>query len=389
MDDFGGVSQGRGRRALGLIAIGLALALVGGIVYLRPFARPPQPAPATTTLTGHFIPPSDMQWPSPDEGWLVFNDGSNHIKLFHTRDAGRHWERNLLVPGMRAAGLTFFDPRNGVLRFWAEAGGASALRTKDGGRSWQPFPLPKLGAAVNGDVEFSDPQHAWLAAWAVPTPPAGVAAFDLYRTADGGRHWQRFPNGALNGLPQPPSGPPLFASAHDGWVQIASRLYGSPDGGDSWQLENLELPAPGSVSLFQATVSPGGWVTLTFQGSTPSGQVPQRVETWVAASSDGGLTWQGLVHTPETQNVGAGPNWQPPHFSDARNGWLVVGQVMYTTMDSGRTWNRKAMPAGAVCVDVTPVSARTAWCAAHYPKGVRLFRTTDGGRQWSGVDPPI
>jgi len=389
VDDVEGVSQGRGRRAAGLIAIGLALVLVGGIVYLRPFAQPAAPAPAATTLAGHFVVPSDMQWFSADEGWLVFSEGPNHSALFHTRDAGRHWQNNFTAPlgNANAVGLKFFDARRGVLRIWGDALGARALATKDGGRSWQPLHLPSLGGYyVN--VEFSDPEHAWVA-WVTQASPASVPTVDLYRTADGGQNWQKFPNGALNGLPQPASGSPLFASAQDGWVQVGSQLYASHDGGDSWQPESLELPPAGSVSLGQAIVSPGGLVTLTFEGS--SGQVPRGVEMWVAASSDGGRTWQPLVHTPETPspNAGAGPDWQPPHFSDARNGWLVVGQIMYTTADSGRTWNRKAMPAGAECADVTPVIASTAWCAAHYPLGVRLFRTVDGGRHWSGVAPPI
>ncbi len=42
-----------------------------------------------------------------------------------------------------------------------------------------------------------------------------------------------------------------------------------------------------------------------------------------------------------------------------------------------------------VCAGVTPVSPSTAWCAAHYAKGVRLFRTMEGGRPWGCVDPPI
>ncbi len=393
VDDFEGVSRGRSRRALGVIAIGLALALVGGVVYLRPFARAPAPAPAATPA-GHFNLPSDMQWVSADEGWLVYNDGLNHSTLFHTRDAGRHWQRDFLVSGGHAAGLRFFDSRRGVLPIYGEAGGVRVLQTEDGGRSWQPVPLPSLVSGYAG-VEFVDAQHAWLTQWATQASPAGAANFELYRTADVGQHWQRFPNAALNGLPGPPSRPPVFASAKDGWVQVGSQLYASPDGGDSWQPANLELPAGGGVLLVQAIVSPGGWAALILEGSSASGQVPHGVEIWVGASSDGGRTWQPAVHIPETPSPDAA-DWHPPHFSEARNGWLVVGPDMYTTADSGRTWNRRKMPAGAPCLDVTPVSASTAWCAGRTPAGaypngsqVHLYRTVDGGVDWSPVDPPI
>ncbi|MGI8562885.1 MAG: WD40/YVTN/BNR-like repeat-containing protein [Candidatus Dormibacter sp.] len=143
MDDFEGVSRGRTRRALGLIAIGLALALVGGIVYLRPFARAPAETPAPTP-GGHFNLPADMQWLSGAEGWLVYNDGQNQSTLFHTQDAGRHWQRNFLVSNGHAAGLRFFDSRRGVLPIYGEAGGVRVLQTEDGGRSWRPVPLPSL-----------------------------------------------------------------------------------------------------------------------------------------------------------------------------------------------------------------------------------------------------
>ncbi|MDQ6898271.1 MAG: YCF48-related protein [Candidatus Dormibacteraeota bacterium] len=397
MDDFESVSRGRGRRALGLIAIGLALALVGGIVYLRPFAKAPAQTPAPTPA-GHFNLPADMQWVSADEGWVVFNDGSNHSTLFHTRDAGRHWQRSLSVTDGHAAGFRFFDPGQGVLPIYGEAGGVRVLKTDDGGRSWQHVYLPNLMSGyVN--VEFSDAQHAWLTQWSTQASTAGVPTLDLYRTADGGQHWQAFPNGALNGLPGPPSVPLVFASALDGWVQVGSRLYASHDGGDSWRPESLELPAaaPGaSLYLAQAVVSPGGWAALTLYGPTPSGQVPPGVDIWVTASSDAGRTWQPPVHTPEKQSLDAGPDWYPPRFSDPRNGWLVVGAAIYTTVDSGGTWSRKAMPAGAPCQDVSSVSASTAWCAGRaasgaYPKAsqVRLFRTVDGARHWTAVDPPI
>jgi len=199
----------------------------------------------------------------------------------------------------------------------------------------------------------------------------------------------------LNGLPGPASRPPVFASAQDGWVQVGAQLYASHDGGDSWQVDSLELPAGGSVVLVQAVVSPGGWAALIFEGATPSGQVPHGVEIWVAASTGGGGMWQPSVQTPEIQSPDAA-NWYPPRFSDARHAWLTVGPDMYTTADSGRTWNRRNMPPGASCLDVTPVTASTAWCAGRTPAGaypngsqVHLYRTVDGGRYWSTVDPPI
>ncbi len=397
VEEFEGVSQGRSRRALGLIAISLALALVAGIIYLRPFARPASPAPLPTPVE-HFNLPSSMEWVSAGEGWLVFNDGNNHATLFHTRDAGRHWQANLLVSG-RAGRLTFFDAGRGVVTIRGDAAAVSVLQTTDGGRSWQLLHLPELTGRYLLDVPFSDPRHAWLAAPATQPYLAGATTFDLYRTDNGGEAWQRFPGGALKGLPAPPQGAPLFATSRDGWVLIDRQLYSSHDGGDSWQPETLDLSAAtpdSAVSLVQASLSPGGRVALTLEGFPPSGQVPRGVDIWVAASSDGGHTWQPPVHIPETQSPSGNPSQQPPEFTDAWNGWLAVGPAMYTTADSGRSWNRKAMPSGAPCVDVTPVTAGTAWCAgqsaaAQYPKGfqVRLFRTVDGGRHWSGVDPPV
>jgi hypothetical protein len=77
------------------------------------------------------------------------------------------------------------------------------------------------------------------------------------------------------------------------------------------------------------------------------------------------------------------------------DGWLATQTVIWTTGDSGRTWQRRSgLPGGWACRALTPVSARVSWCEGVPPDRIlpngrwELFRTTDGGRHWQQAPKP-
>jgi photosystem II stability/assembly factor-like uncharacterized protein len=89
-------------------------------------------------------------------------------------------------------------------------------------------------------------------------------------------------------------------------------------------------------------------------------------------------------------------------FGAAGQGWLVAsacgsGQgAIYRTADSGRRWTRYGFHghscAGGANFLLDALDAKRAWVMQNEPAGsfARLFRTTDGGRTWRGVnaEPP-
>ena len=94
-------------------------------------------------------------------------------------------------------------------------------------------------------------------------------------------------------------------------------------------------------------------------------------------TTDGGATW-------ELQNGGQRTSATVLHFKDALHGWAIGDAPLYTT-DGGRTWNRgngSFISMGSLaCADLNV-------CVAARNQS-SVFRTTDGGRNWTQVPVPV
>lgn len=66
------------------------------------------------------------------------------------------------------------------------------FRTDDGGRHWQVLPRLRPDTSEHiGSLTFVSEDAGWLEI--IRGAGAGSVAFDLYRTVDGGMHWLRGP----------------------------------------------------------------------------------------------------------------------------------------------------------------------------------------------------
>ena len=120
--------------------------------------------------------------------------------------------------------------------------------TADGGKTWQPRPLP-LGYPV-GQPDFTSANDGWV--WATEPPAAGSSVPQdgtLYRTRDGGRGWV--------GLDADRTLQPVleqdynvadvdFVSEQVGWLVVinpdeTAQLLKTTDGGHTWSVINLQL----------------------------------------------------------------------------------------------------------------------------------------------------
>ena len=163
-----------------------------------------------------------------------------------------------------------------------------------------------------------------------------------------------------------------FVSADQGWTVGQDVILATTDGGAHWQVQRsggLNLTAVDFVS------GQDGWAV----GNAS-----------LLATTDGGAHWTAL---PEPC-----PLIRSVHFISPSTGFAVaggrddggydpaipnLGGIVLTTGDSGRTWRPLAAPANAqsVCFG----DPAHGWLGA----GGRLYRTVDGGRQWSGpLTPP-
>jgi len=181
--------------------------------------------------------------------------GVDEAGLFRSTDDGETWQgveafnehetRPLWHPG--AGGMcthrVLADP-NDPDRMWAATSAVGVFRTTDGGATWTPAndgvrqivedaEHPEVGYCVHRIVaDPADPDLIWR------QDHAGV-----YRTFDGGDHWEQIENGLPAGF-----GFPIVRDARSGSLFVVPlesderripvggefRVYRSTDGGDSW-----------------------------------------------------------------------------------------------------------------------------------------------------------
>lgn len=311
-------------------------------------------------------------------GWAAaYTAGETPIgNLVRTTDGGMHW-RTIVLPSDRLGGsiLKALDAHDeqqawALVMFGAYSTAshelAAVLATNDGGRSWSSTPAFGIDGDGTG-VQFIDAMHGWVFA----TPSAGgvIGASDttLYRTIDGGLHWQavkppsqvRGDATVKGGLPEtcPMGGPisrPTFVDPLTGWLgAFCNRLffYETHDGGLGWSPQNLPT-FPGAAS------------------SVPSAELSYNVDSFQAISTH---DLSVVVHRGITTGGNA--------LQDA---------ALYTSHDAGASWSAFRLPYPELTADfVTP---STGWMIAAAPGGDTehrsLYSTVDGGRSWRLVSGP-
>jgi photosystem II stability/assembly factor-like uncharacterized protein len=254
-------------------------------------------------------------------GW-VRTGGS----AYQTRDGGEHWALSRLTPTLTVAptgpdsAVAYVQPSGRVPRL---------ERTEDGGRSWQPVPLPPASGRdeSRASLVLADSRHGWLA---MPTYcKSGYCPMVLYATADGGRTWEE----RTTSLPQAStdwgSTALAFGDEQHGAAARGRHLLLTADGGRTWR----DQPFVGIMEI----------VSLSYVGAS---------EIWVAGSDEARGV---LLHSRD-----AGQRWEVYRFEA-----LLPYQISFTTAADGWLTGRFEEQPGS------------------------LLATYDGGRTWQQVQPSI
>ncbi len=235
----------------------------------------------------------------------VYFAGAASGGIFKTTDGGNHWEPVFDREPVQAIGALAMAPSDHQV-IWAGTGepwvirnrdtfGNGVYRSTDGGRTWEHMGLDRTGRIARIVVDPRDPNIVFVCAegrGTGPQPERGV-----FRTADGGRTWQRVlfvnENTGCSGLAMDPQNPRvLFAGMWQfemhPWGYYSggpgSGVYVSRDGGLTWQRLEQGLPKP-PVGKIDVAVAP-----------TDSNRVYALIETrdqgslW--RSDDGGRSWR-------------------------------------------------------------------------------------------------
>lgn len=357
---------------------------------------------------------------SANTGWALavpgLGMGLGH--LVRTSDAGTHWEAIPLPSSLNTPILNAIDAHD-AMHVWvlvvlgAESTAshemAVVVSTADGGAHWEV--TPKFGIDGNGTgIQFIDAGHGWV--FATPSAGGAFGAGDttLYRTTDGGAHWQAIKPAsevrgnptAVAGLPEAcpmggPIGQPTFADVQTGWIGAfcaAPFLYVTHDGGRSWSRQNIPtFPGPGSTapnSYLQynidslASLSASDVVFVLHRGVTTGANALQESAIYITRDTGGSWKTNRLL----AAELGL-------DFVDAMHGWMIGAgpggdtsvRSLYSTTDGGATWRLTHGPADFFARELSFGDLSTGLIAVPSIRDqpATLFRTTDAGSTWTRV----
>lgn len=306
---------------------------------------------------------------------------------------------------------------------WA-VGTMELLRTTDGGAHWQGVTPPALGSPLRQSpyglvTAFLNATRAWVAVdnsvtSAVIGQSKPPTALRLFRTPDGGHHWQSLPLLHLGTFYY--ASKLSFVSRRAGWLEIIRNvgagsawldLYRTLDGGVHWR-RTLQVgsphpspEAPLGCDLCDSALAFSSQTTAWFTGCWCGiGNGSGRFSSFLYVSRNAGRTWRPVsLPAPPRIPLGTIATLAPTLF-DRHEGTLptVVYQRIarpgreraffdvYVTRDDGRHWT-PTTPVPIHYPQAGPQILHSFPDARHgfFLVAKRLYRTTGGGRHWQAI----
>ena len=285
---------------------------------------------------------------------------------------------------------------------WAIGGnqdpGDHVLRTLDGGETWAdvtpPEPskstVPARKAAVGSFLNLDQ-------AWVLFYPDefyGGEGPVSIWHTENGGTSWTR---GELDKRLEINESPPsvLFVDTQSGWIFVEGvvgmghhlyYLLRSENGGNTWEV--LAEPPDSVTTCHHMGITfldeHHGWMTSQCPFELAGG-------VFLEVTNDGGVIWDRLtlpppVDTPDLFDQSVLCRTSSPNILSQEHGMLVVScyptggeefiHFLYTTEDSGSTWQTSIFPGGELSMQADGFG----WAF-----GKEFFRTLNSGLTWERV----
>jgi photosystem II stability/assembly factor-like uncharacterized protein len=355
--------------ALAMVAVRAArgdIALPAGVPFGLGGLHPP--------AANYFIP--DAQFVSADNAWIVaqLHEHNGPTVVMATTDGGQTWHEQFRIPdGDGYGGLKFWNARDGELTEDVPstlpptktpgAPGSSNMvpriyRTSDGGAHWQLVDRP-IDWSNLGGPDFSLTQ---LEAWRIPGRPLEQTPAVLQRTTDGGNSWTTV--GTI------PAGASLasqltFSDSQTGWLTAnESQRY-------AWDASGKKIPSTPPTALLWVTRNSGQtWSPVDIGWPAEATANDVRLEAPVFFGKDGILEFEVIGPPPTAAPI--------PLKAPTIQGW--THSYIVTTHDGGRLWSIPTRTPGGLQEGGAFFFDARHWLLSAGPK---LSETLDGGKTWT------
>ena len=276
-----------------------------------------------------------------NEGWYVNGYG----KIYHTKDGGKTWEKQLEKQGTFFRCIAFIDEKTGFAGtvgtdyFPNVTDTIPMYRTTDGGKTWSAVdykgPYVKGLCAIDIVKEpfinhgVTDYKYHIYAVGRVGTPANMMVSHDGGKTFES---WSMESFGAmLFDIDMFDTKNGIACSASSGDLQQSNALIlKTSDGGKTWK-KVYQSTRPMETTWKSSFPSEKiGYVTI--QSYNPDQSVKQQR---VAKTEDGGETWKeiNLCEDATAREFGIG-------FIDDNHGYVGTMNSGYETKDGGKTWEK-------------------------------------------------
>jgi len=299
---------------------------------------------------------TDIEMPEGQSDVIYVGGASGGI--LKSEDAGGSWEQKFVGVPTISIGDFDIDPKDPEILYvgTGEANsssfsflGSGIYKSTDGGDSWQYSGLEEAAYFGRIIVDHTNSQRVFAAACGTLFSKNNTRG--IYRSTNGGEDWEQVlfvsDSTAAIDLVQHPGNPNILYAAF--WERDrgltyrksfgpSSGIWKTTDGGDNWV--ELTNGLPGAIDK--------GRIGLTISESNPEVlyamyDMPDQA-MYVYKTTDGGVSW-ARVDNNYLNGMGSSFAW---YFGQIRvdpadeNRVYALGQIMFTTSNSGDSWSQIA-----------------------------------------------
>lgn len=340
--------------------------------------------------------------------------------IIRTTDGGENWT-NVTPPDLlyqsAARSLEpaayFLDANQAFILYWeidkwSPEKGVQVYRTRDGGASWTPVPLPIEGFTLQQfrdvEIRFLTPQFGWI--FATLSVTQDLQFVGLFTTVNGGDSWNTMiSSDSTNMTPKGIKNGAVFRNATEGWISgknpldsPGTLLYQTKDGGNSWNVQTLPPPVGAdvpadlftspafscdmSVPVFVDVQYQYAWSRVVCGGGTLAAPV-----AFVYWTYDSGASWRSFKLPAAEGNL---------TFYGIYQGWYSVANEgaedtfpfkILSTQNGGQDWTSIANTAWDSRLQF--IAPAIGFGIVEFQGRPAFVKSTDGGYNWVQTFPML